>query len=227
MNPIWQPSHAYEFPTVVIDTNGNVQMCSVAGTSAFDPPQWATAVGGTTAESPDTLEWTCVVSYSGLKSYATVGDLLATVTFRDLVQLSNEDPTAQTIDQGRLQTQLTMASRVIDSYLEARYQLPLPYVPEALVSTCIDIALYRLQVLRPLHDLRDARKRYEDAQTFLMEINRGRLALALDVAGRTIPGASPTQTTLTGGQSDIMIRTDAAAAEGTAQMFDRRSMRVM
>lgn len=44
--------------------------------------------------------------------------------------------------------------------------------------TC-DIAMYRLQALRPLHDLAEARRRYEDALALLVRVADGTLTLGL------------------------------------------------
>ena len=44
--------------------------------------------------------------------------------------------------------------------------------------TC-DIAMYRLQALRPLHDLAEARRRYEDAVADLVRVADGTLTLGL------------------------------------------------
>ncbi|HUY26149.1 MAG TPA: DUF1320 domain-containing protein [Candidatus Binataceae bacterium] len=114
-------------------------------------------------------------------SYAVPQDVINEFPNRDLVQLTNEDPTAQTVNTAFIQTALNDASSMIDSYLEARFALPLPTatIPGLLKAMCIDIAMYRMQALRPLHDLDDARKRYEDALKALEKINQGKLTLGL------------------------------------------------
>jgi phage gp36-like protein len=42
-----------------------------------------------------------------------------------------------------------------------------------------DVAMYRLQTLRPLHDMADARKRYEDAIGLLTRVALGEVTLGL------------------------------------------------
>ena len=95
--------------------------------------------------------------------YAQPSDMIARYPNRDLVQLTNEDPTQTVVNQIVLQQALADASAEIDGYLESRFTLPLSDPPAVLARLTCDVAMYRLQALRPLHDLAEARKRYEDA----------------------------------------------------------------
>lgn len=117
-------------------------------------------------------------------SYATSDDLTARYPNRDLVQLTNEDPAATTINAAFAQQALSDASAEIDSYLESRFTLPLTDPPATLARLCCDIAMYRIQALRPLHDLSDARQRYDDAIALLLRVAQGEadLGLAADSA---------------------------------------------
>jgi phage tail sheath protein FI len=56
--PLWNASAPYNANECVIDSNGNVQQCTVAGTSDAAAPTWATAIGDTTTDS--TVTWTLV-----------------------------------------------------------------------------------------------------------------------------------------------------------------------
>jgi phage gp36-like protein len=112
-------------------------------------------------------------------SYATPNDMIARYPNRDLVQLSNEDPTQTAVNQAPLAQALNDASAEIDGYLESRFALPLADPPAVLNRLACDIAMYRLQSLRPLHDLADARKRYEDAVALLVRVARGEVTLGL------------------------------------------------
>jgi phage gp36-like protein len=103
-------------------------------------------------------------------SYASPNDLIARYPNRDLVQLSNEDPTQTTVNLGALQQAIDDASAEIDGYIEGRFALPLSDPPAVLSRLTCDIAIYRLQSLRPLHDMADARKRYEDAVELLVRV---------------------------------------------------------
>jgi phage gp36-like protein len=129
-------------------------------------------------------------------AYATTNDLTARYPNRDLVQLSNEDPTQMTVNDATLQQALSDASDEIDGYLESRFALPLTDPPAVLARLTCDIAMYRLQVLRPLHDLADARKRYEDAVELLIRVARGEVTLGLaadNIEPLTAGGAIQTQ----------------------------------
>ncbi len=120
-------------------------------------------------------------------SYATAQDMINRYPNRDLVQLTNEDPTATTINTTPITQALTDASAEIDGYIEGRFTLPLTDPPAVLNRLTTDIAMYRMQSLRPLHDLEDARKRYEDAVAMLVE-SCGRRAHARPV--ERWPGAA-------------------------------------
>jgi phage gp36-like protein len=117
--------------------------------------------------------------------YATAQDLQDRYPERDLVQLT--DPNGVVIDAGRLDRALRAASALIDGYLQGRYPLPLAQVPEVLVEYACDIAMYRLQTLRPADDIEDARNRYRDAIKYLEQVSRGDLQLGLSLAN--VPAA--------------------------------------
>ena len=122
-------------------------------------------------------------------SYATVLDMINRYPNRDLVQLTNEDPTATTINATPITQALADASAEIDGYIEGRFTLPLTDPPAVLSRLTTDIAMYRMQSLRPLHDLEDARKRYEDAVATLIKVAAGNLTLGLSADGQEPPTA--------------------------------------
>jgi len=112
-------------------------------------------------------------------SYASPNDMIARYSNRDLVQLSNEDPTQTAINTTTLQQALDDASAEINAYIDGRFTLPLGDPPVMLNRLTCDIAMYRLQSLRPLHDLADARRRYEDAIELLVRVACGEVTLGL------------------------------------------------
>ena len=116
-------------------------------------------------------------------SYASPQDMINRYPNRDLVQLTNEDPTVTTINTSVLQQMLDDASAEIDGYLSGRFALPLTDVPQVLNRLTCDIAMYRLQSLRPIHDLADARLRYDDAVATLTQVANGELGLGLGSDG--------------------------------------------
>src|SRR6202451_3646989 len=122
-------------------------------------------------------------------SYATPQDMINRYPNRDLVQLTNEAPTATTINTAPITQALGDASAEIDGYIEGRFTLPLTDPPAVLNRLATDIAMYRMQALRPLHDLEDARKRYEDAVAMLKQVAAGELTLVLSADGQEPPTA--------------------------------------
>lgn len=120
-------------------------------------------------------------------SYATAQDMINRYPNRDLVQLTNEDPTATTVNDTPITQALADASAEIDGYIEGRFTLPLADPPAVLNRLTTDIAMYRMQSLRPLHDLEDARKRYEDAVAMLVKVAAGELTLGLSADGQEPP----------------------------------------
>lgn len=123
-------------------------------------------------------------------AYASAKDLRDRYPERDLIQLTDED--GETLDCSRLTRALDDASAEIDGYLQGRYSLPLHQAPEHLALLACDIAMYRLQVLRPLGDIEDARARYEDALRYLRQVARGEVQLGLSEDGHAArQGAGP------------------------------------
>lgn len=137
--------------------------------------------------------------------YASAQDLQDRYPEQDLVQLT--DPAGAAIDVARLERSLADASAEIDGYLQGRYQLPLPQVPELLKLLACDIAMYRLQVLRPLGDIEDARARYKDAMRYLERVSTGAVQLGLSAADVPAP------------------QTAGPEVRGAARTFTRDTMR--
>jgi phage gp36-like protein len=111
--------------------------------------------------------------------YATATDMEARYPNRDLVQLTNEDPTQTTVNTSFLTTFLNDASDEIDAYLEARFALPLSDPPSILIRLCCEIAMYHMNSLRPIHDLQDTKQKYEKAISLLKEVSDGKRTLGL------------------------------------------------
>lgn len=141
-------------------------------------------------------------------SYATPQDIINRYPNRDLVQLTNEDPTATTINTIVLQQALDDASAEIDGYMGGRFTLPLADVPMVLNRVACDVAIYRLQSLRPIHDLMDARRRYDDAIAMLSKVASGDLTLGIATDGK-----------------ETAIDQSAEQTEEPLRLFKRKSMR--
>lgn len=103
--------------------------------------------------------------------YATREEL--TKRFGDEIeQLESMHPSSSNAVQDAIQD----ASEEIDSYLAAKYTLPLPSTPNNLKRLACDIARYRLYFQQPTEEVR---KRYEDAKEFLKGVRDGRNVLAI------------------------------------------------
>lgn len=113
-------------------------------------------------------------------SYATAADVLKDAPAELVAQLTGNmaEP-----DEEKLERALENASGTIDSYLAARYPVPLADPPVVLRRYCVDIALYELQKLRALGDIEDSRLRYTDAIKFLEKVNEGKISLGPAPAG--------------------------------------------
>ena len=114
--------------------------------------------------------------------YATLTQLTERYAERDLRLIT--DPDAQALDAGRAAQALADAAAEIDAWLDRRYVLPLVTVdgeplaaPIVLVRCACDIAIYRMQTLRPANDVKDARQRYEDVVKLLKAIGCGDVSL--------------------------------------------------
>lgn len=57
--PSWANAHAYSVGDLIVDSNGNTERCTAAGTSAGSAPTWPTAIGGTVTETSGPT-WTLV-----------------------------------------------------------------------------------------------------------------------------------------------------------------------
>lgn len=141
-------------------------------------------------------------------SYATPQDIINRYPNRDLVQLTNEDPTAQTVNSDLLQQALDDASAEIDGYLGGRFTLPLTDPPAVLNRLSADIAMYRLQQLRPVHDIADARQRYDDAIALLTRVAGGELTLGIGSDG-----------------NETAASLSDEALEGPSRVFNRNSLK--
>ena len=103
--------------------------------------------------------------------YATREELIK--RFGDEIeQLESMHPSSGTAVQDAIQD----ATEEIDSYLAAKYTLPLPSTPNNLKRLACDIARYRLYFQQPTEEVR---KRYEDAKEFLKGVRDGKNVLAI------------------------------------------------
>lgn len=94
----------------------------------------------------------------------------------DLLRLPGTDD----LNEKKLTQALNDAGALADSYLSAKYTLPLAVVPQVLVQHCCAIAFYYLCDQQPSDQARD---RYREALTWLREVKNGSIPIGVDEAG--------------------------------------------
>ncbi len=109
-------------------------------------------------------------------AYATVTDMIATFSEREMLAVSNVDyPTATTINEDVVNRAIADSDAEIDSYLGVRYAVPLTTtIPARITSICCDLARHRLDRNRPREEVVQRRDR---ALFFLKDIAAGRATL--------------------------------------------------
>lgn len=109
--------------------------------------------------------------------YATRQDMIDRFGEAELVQATNleEENTFQIVDRV-LNAALAYADSLIDSYLRAKYVLPLASVPAVLIDTACDLARFRLWVQKPSEAVSE---RNSQALSFLKSVASGAAALVV------------------------------------------------
>jgi len=108
--------------------------------------------------------------------YATQANIIDRYGENALYAVADRDGDGA-LDDEAIGRALDDATAEIDSYLAARYPLPLTVAPKIIVILCVDIALYRLS---PDHGTEERRKRYEDAVRMLKLISEGKMSLGIE-----------------------------------------------
>ncbi|EPE0557289.1 gp436 family protein [Escherichia coli] len=129
-------------------------------------------------------------------NYATETDMRARYR-EDLLRPLLAVPRSDEPDTRKLNRALTDASALIDSYLSARYTLPLEVIPAVLVQHCCAIAFYYLCDQRASDQARD---RYREALAWLKDVMNGNVPVGVDTNG-----AAPESGDLPQIQSDAAV----------------------
>lgn len=120
--------------------------------------------------------------------YATAADLRLSRPERDLVELT--DPELVAVNDARLETALSEASKTIDGYLAARYPVPMDPAPEVLQVIACDLAFYRLHIAGSASISEATQKQRDDWIAFLMKVAADKAELAPPPATDSGPGAT-------------------------------------
>ena len=145
--------------------------------------------------------------------YATVTDMQDRYPARDLIAIS--DPNNQAIQVSFIQQALADASAEIDSYIESRVKLPLSDPPARLNEDCCTIAMYKMQSLRPIHDIESARDRYKDVVVYLTRVSDGKSTL-----GVAADSAEPPQQ-----PNSVITTSDDPVGGPPRRIFDRHKLK--
>ncbi|EGB7927102.1 DUF1320 domain-containing protein [Salmonella enterica] len=89
-------------------------------------------------------------------------------------------PGTDDLNERKLTQALNDAGALVDSYLSAKYTLPLAVVPQVLVQHCCTVAFYYLCDEQPSEQARD---RYREALTWLREVKNGGIPIGVDETG--------------------------------------------
>lgn len=137
-------------------------------------------------------------------SYSTPENYIAYFTRRDATGVTAGRGEA-TPDEDRIAYHLQAASDRIDSYISARYRLPLTDIPCALRDYCCDIARYLLTgTERKCTD--EIRLRYEDAMDWLKLVASGKVGIGTNAEnGGTVDSSAPDVAFYSGGE-DVWSR---------------------
>ncbi len=107
--------------------------------------------------------------------YATADDLITAFGLDEVIAITDREGDGM-VDGAVALEALTRASSEADSYIAARYALPLSSVPEALLSAVCDMARYRLTGgVASQTDV--IAERYRAAIAWLRDISTGRAVL--------------------------------------------------
>lgn len=120
--------------------------------------------------------------------YCSLADLQLAMPAHTLVQLSNDDPMADTINQAVVDEALRQAHELVDAHLRGRYNLPLVPVPTVVKDMAVNLARHWLYARRPEgSELPDAVTRTYKAALKMLEQMRDGLLTIGDSTGPAAP----------------------------------------
>lgn len=115
--------------------------------------------------------------------YCTVADVVSRFGERELLQLTDRNRTGE-VDETAITRAIGDASHEIDSYLGARYELPLASIPPVLVPVCADMARYYLYEDRVTEHVKT---RYTERVAYLVRVSKSTASLPVDESAEGEP----------------------------------------
>jgi len=123
-------------------------------------------------------------------AYCTRADVEALVAELDLINLTNDTPGAESVDEDVLDAAIADADALIDGFVGSRYSLPLSTTPVLLTKLSARLARFNLYNRRPGPLEEWLEKDYDRAEALLKQISAGKVSLGLDSGGSS---AEPAQ----------------------------------
>ena len=112
--------------------------------------------------------------------YCTPEDIEKQITHEILVQLTNDTPPQDTVDDSVTYEAILYSSTLIDGYLRGKYTLPLDTHFPLLRIIAIDLSIYRLYSRRLQADMPESiLEQYKEAIKTLEKIQKGTIALEI------------------------------------------------
>jgi phage gp36-like protein len=113
--------------------------------------------------------------------YCSLADLQLAMPLHTLIELSNDEPSATTLNEAVIEVAVRQAEELVDAYLRGRYRLPLTSVPSVIKDMTVNLTRHWLYARRPEGaDLPDAVTRtYKAALTMLEAIRDAKLTLGM------------------------------------------------
>lgn len=113
--------------------------------------------------------------------YCTSQDIEKQITREILVQLTNDTPLQDTVDDSVTYEAILYSSTLIDGYLQGRYDLPINTRLPLLRIVAIDLSIYRLYSRRLHADMPDSiLEQYKEAIKTLEKIQKGIITLEIE-----------------------------------------------
>lgn len=112
--------------------------------------------------------------------YCTYEDIEKQITTPTLIQLTNDTPQQDTVDDSVTYEAILYSSTLIDGYLRGKYTLPLDTHFPLLRIIAIDLSIYRLYSRRLQADMPESiLAQYKESIKTLEKIQKGTIALEI------------------------------------------------
>ena len=112
-------------------------------------------------------------------SYTTLENIQTIIPMRELINLTNDTTPATEVGTEKVESAISYADELVNSFLRNKYILPLSYVPMIITQISTDIAAFRLYSRRPSKLPEHIQNSYEEAKKLLLSIQKEQIILDL------------------------------------------------